>query len=531
MATKRKLEFRDLPSEVYILIAKQLELVDLLALTRTNCLLKKLLASDFDREIMRYGNEEVGSVLHLAAERGQISLAKLALQRGISVSFVDAERRTPLHTAAINGKVDVAKLLLKWGANIEAGDRFQKAPLWLAAMNMQSEVVKCLLEEGADVNHRRGHYLANNILISTFRAFNSFVDQEQMRAVVRHLLHTSPEPLKRIIPDHSAMFMAMKHCCTVVVPILLEAGADFPSKHSIYDNVKDAIAKRSDSKVRYLLELGKDMDFSELLPTAAQYCRPSTFRLMYARKVSQPQQTLDICLARAVIGIKAETIKFLLSVGAKCSARCCLRKKSKGSVLHRALFIRDNGGIAHILIKAGCDLNAKDTEGRSPLSWAIFSGCMTAHTVQMLLDAGANALEIDENGETLLHKAITADLRGRRTEKVDETALFTNVGLLLQHGVDINRRDNHGFTALHYAVQLWSKPVIEFLIRSGADPTVKPDNGQSLVDLVGDGRNEVKRLKPIKRQEVLEYVAGLEREVDEKCAKVSEDSEQTNCQQ
>lgn len=51
------------------------------------------------------------------------------------------------------------------------------------------------------------------------------------------------------------------------------------------------------------------------------------------------------------------------------------------------------------------------------------------------------------------------------------------------------------------------------------------------MDLVGDGRNEVKRLKPIKRQEVLEYVAGLEREVDEKCAKVSEDSEQTNCQQ
>jgi len=47
---------------------------------------------------------------------------------------------------------------------------------------------------------------------------------------------------------------------------------------------------------------------------------------------------------------------------------------------------------------------------------------------------------------------------------------------LLQHGADINRRNNDGNTALHFASSQWG-PMVGLLLKNGADPRLKNIHG------------------------------------------------------
>src|SRR5205823_1867376 len=60
--------------------------------------------------------------LHLAAEYGRTDIAKMLLDKGVSVDSIDSIGRTPLLWAAENQHVDVARLLLSHGANPNQAD-------------------------------------------------------------------------------------------------------------------------------------------------------------------------------------------------------------------------------------------------------------------------------------------------------------------------------------------------------------------------------------------------------------------------
>lgn len=510
MAVKKKVEFSDIPTEIDILIAEHLEPTDLISLMQTARPLAQLLASERDRKAMRYNSNFVGSILHWAVGRGEKNLAERVLKRGLSVdSGVNAYGQTPLHIAARDGQADFTELFLNCGADTEARDHDSETPLWLAARYKNLAVVKILLEKGANAAARRQRPRPVTILHATIENFSNLPRQEKMQLgpIIYHLLNTSSDPSRRSVPDRTTMWLAFKECCAAAIPILLEAGAEFPlpKENMVHINMDHAIRQNSKSMIKYFLQelLNKDLqalNFSAILPYAAQQARLSTLQFLvdFVPETFQTQEIRDNCLYHAVVGHKIETVEFLLSVGANPSALL---------PLHRALFIKDKGHVARILINAGSDLNAKDPYGRSPLSLAVVSGCKTAGMVQVLIDAGANVLETDGIGQTLLHKAVTAATRSKSlVEKGDETNLFTTVELLLQHGVDINKRNDNGFTALHYAIPVWPRSVLEFLVRSGADPAIKP-NEQPLLDLLKDWPNS---LKPVQKSEVLEYVTELE---------------------
>ncbi|XP_064453943.1 ankyrin repeat domain-containing protein 6 isoform X5 [Mirounga angustirostris] len=99
--------------------------------------------------------------LHLAANKGHLSVVQILLKAGCDLDVQDDDGNTALHEASWHGFSQSAKLLVKAGANVLAKNKAGDTALHVAAALNHKKVVKILLEAGADgtiVNNARLHW-------------------------------------------------------------------------------------------------------------------------------------------------------------------------------------------------------------------------------------------------------------------------------------------------------------------------------------------------------------------------------------
>jgi uncharacterized protein len=124
---------------------------------------------------------------------------------------------------------------------------------------------------------------------------------------------------------------------------------------------------------------------------------------------------------------------------------------------------REQTEIVQMLIRAGANVKAANRYGATPLWLASVNG--NAKTLAMLLEAGADARSANGDGETALMAAA-------RTGKVDA------VNLLLARGADPNVKEGwRGQTALMWAAAEGHAAVIRVLIARGADLNARSNAG------------------------------------------------------
>lgn len=97
--------------------------------------------------------------LHDAVKSGDLKKVRTLLEgKGMDVNAAGFMNDTPLHVAADKGDVEMAKLLLDHGANVHAKGFMEATPLNKAVERGYLEMAKLLLEHGADPKVRAGHH-------------------------------------------------------------------------------------------------------------------------------------------------------------------------------------------------------------------------------------------------------------------------------------------------------------------------------------------------------------------------------------
>ncbi|EPS27275.1 hypothetical protein PDE_02218 [Penicillium oxalicum 114-2] len=98
-------------------------------------------------------NNEMGSPLHLAANRGHIALVKHLVERGVPTDLLHfGQTMTPLCAAAMSGKTEVARYLIDQGADMEYLTDDHWTPVHMAALCGFPETVDLFLSRGAQVD-------------------------------------------------------------------------------------------------------------------------------------------------------------------------------------------------------------------------------------------------------------------------------------------------------------------------------------------------------------------------------------------
>lgn len=225
-----------------------------------------------------------------------------------------------------------------------------------------------------------------------------------------------------------------------------------------------------------------------------------------ANDINKRDRTGKTALHRAASTNDLKQIEKLLSDGASVNAR---DSKSYRTPLHDAAIKNNNGNnrlnAMKLLLKNGADVNAKTTEGDTPLHYLMKRADTSIiklflefganvklvnnkeenllfpavgynyyeDVVQLLIDLGLNVNQCNTDKKTPLHEAARNSKNVNFQKKVLE--------MLIKAGANINARDKDDKTPLYYWVKQSNFEAINLLLKADADLNVLDINGENLI--------------------------------------------------
>jgi ankyrin repeat protein len=210
------------------------------------------------------------------------------------------------------------------------------------------------------------------------------------------------------------------------------------------------------SMVNLLLDaIGDDLDLVlSLMPLAVRNSQQAVFATLEKRSrdsttILSPAQK-EIILEYAIsMDNKEATLKLL-------GDPTTTELSAESLVLHQAVEIQSLE-IVETLVQRKADINARNSEGRSPLHIAASLG--NDPILLILLHARAKVNQLDKMGRTPLH---LASLHG----------FFRTCTHLLDHGSNVNLFDNLGRLPAHYACDIGHDKLLKLLLEKGSDTLI-----------------------------------------------------------
>ena len=398
---------------------------------------KLLLSSGADPKVAnRYGVTPLSE----AAAAGNAAIIEMLLQAGADPKTVTAtDGETVLMIAARTGNVEAVRLLLARGADANAKESYrgQTALMWAVA-ERHADVVKLLLERGADWKIQS---LARETNIPKLSAASSVT------------------PMAR--GGLTAFHFAAREGDIETGRVMLDAGVDINQVDvDGTSGLVISILNKRYSYAKFLLDRGADPNIADSRGRAALYAaidmRNQDYSALPAHMEDDPLPNLEL-------------IKVLLARGANPNAQ--LTKALPG--------------------RSGMD--AGDTTlgpGSTPFMRAARAGDSLA--MHALLEYGADPALATKDGNTALQFAAGVGYRDKNTKGSESEALDA-VKLTVGLGLDINRENDRGETALHGAASRGADTLVQYLVDQGASLNAKTKQGLTPLDFAM-GKNVIIQL-------------------------------------
>ena len=422
-----------------------------------------------------------------AAMKGNRDAVRALLQRKADVTSPQIDGTTALHWAVRADDLDLADMLIRAGAKVSAATREGVTPLQLAAMNGNAAMLVKLIKAGADPNAALTQY------------------------------------------GDTALMMASRTGKTDAVAALLETGAQVNAKETWGGTtaLMWAVSERHPAVVKVLVDQGADVN------TRSNFVAAANGRGFEGRTPSAPKAGQGVeefasgSLTPLMLAARegdVESARLLIAAGADVNAIAADGKDALGLAIFNG-----NYDVASSLIDSRSKVNQADTQGFTPLFWAVdrrnmetapnFPWMVTTDPlplIKKLLDAGANPNALVNNtprarmragsprivfATPLMRAAFSGDLElvklllAHRADptivsKDGETMVSAAAGLgfiqgyskgkppaerletvklFVELGADVNQADDYGITPLMVAGNMGDVSIIQFLVDHGAD--------------------------------------------------------------
>jgi len=466
------------------------------------------------------------TILHEAARTGLVDYLPVILSEGADINNTDSEGKTALDAALSSPvrqeQIECAAFLLKNGSlqpgdenwkyiveplrtgNLEIRFDYGLTALQLAAEKGQEGMVRYLLSNGADIDSRDqpGNTALHVAVRKGYRTIATLLLDAGSDVNVRDYNGNAPIHESLTANDNFAM-----------TTMLLDRGADPNLKNGSGSTpLHMTVLLRTDvSGARLLLDRGAVIDPRD---------RAGNTPLMLAVEAA------DRTFSELFLGDDADIFarnnkgatpaEGALSYGAEVSTWFFTGKRlnetdNEGrSVLHLAVLMSADPETLKVLLDAGSLPDLRDSNGESPLHYAVRQSNIPLAVT--LMNKNADPFLENNEGMTPLIKAFdqgpdfTVSFLTGRLEQEDRwgnTALFhavhweypVIVEALLSAGADANHRNQQGSTPLHEAVHTGSMEISTLLLAAGANPDAGDNLGHSPVhDAVSWGSFNILKL-------------------------------------
>ncbi|PMD29241.1 ankyrin [Hyaloscypha variabilis F] len=405
----------------------------------------------------------VPTPLHIAAFAGLTRYATQLLAEGATVDARDAEDRTPLHLACARGHISMVSLLLKNGAILDPEDTRGVKPIHEAARRNHATIVRMLLGAGIDPltpktkeNMKRRPMCGEVSTIGETAVEYAWL-QGHTDTILVMLPFLTPETLEEVFCQ----------CCRYgkyeAVRAIFETKK--VSANSMYCGATAlylACRAHNVGSVKLLLANGADVNqTSEWKVTNRNACgsrvREEPVRLPIHGVVMGWNSTNNAAFR--------QILRLLVDAGADIEA-----KDADGDTPLLGLFRDRNDSDAEFIVvngvlQAGANVLAIDKNGDSVLHRCL-GGSKDLKTLEALFEHGARADVIGQEGNTILHTAVT-----NSGLKDKDASMLSVINLLLEKGAPCDVKNNNGVAAIQWAVgsHRCSLEIFTVLVKSCGD--------------------------------------------------------------
>ena len=408
---------------------------------------------------------------------------------GANVNATDAKGFSPLAAAVAQKREDIVRLLIEAGAKLNSPlntAEMAQTPILMYAYSNQTtpEIMQILLKSGADINqqdargntllltalHRQDEDFAQNLLAQGADVNLQTTDGESALTYVLSLAEYTP--IRDSVLAHNAdLNQKMPNTQNQIWHYLLQTRNAELIK-TAFDNVSDFSQLKDDNGWTPVDEVMLPQYTPELKDLVLAYVSQTDSgmleRALQQKDSSVLQQVIELNKDPKSLQINGENL------------------------LVYVIKNRLNPSHLDVLSQIGIDFDEPDTSGQTALGLCVAAN--EEQYVPYLLKYGADVNKIVSDRSYLMN------LQGHQTELTQ---------LLIQQKPDISHVTESGETTLMAAAKNGNKPLLEYLLRQGADIDAEDNDGNNALMYLAQRKNTIKQPSEIYQDSVTDIVSLL----------------------